>query len=205
MSSLATENTPQIPPNNNDSAVPYKPNAESTKGQFPMVGGQLKTLRLVDTGMGQNQMEDWGEIWYEFNGSLMLHNEEIFDWGMENSTHRRFSGETEYRIIIPAQVARWKKRTSIFDDGPPHVFEPPNDIQIQDCVLHFKTPNTPEDEFPLDWTYLEMQAPHQPTRDFFADSQMSYSAMNDRYLTQIVPEVPPLIPPLPFASFKLRF
>ena len=200
MSSLAADNTLHIPPNNNDSAVPYKPGAESTKGQFPMVGGQLKNLRLVDTGWGQNQMEDSGEIWYEFSGSLMLREKEIFDW--RAGTHGNYDDtETEYRIIVPAQIARWRTRISKDTDD----FEEPNDIQIQDCVIHYKTPNAPEGEFPLDWTYLEMQAPHQPTIDFFADSQMSYSAGNGRYLTQIVPEVPPLHPPLPFASFKLRF
>lgn len=204
MSSLATDNTPQIQPNNNDSAVPYKPGAVPTKGQFPMVGGQLKTLRLVDTGWGQNQLEDRGEIWYEFSGSLMLRDEEIFDWRADDGPHGNYGDtETEYRIIVPAQTARWRTRTSKFDDE----FEENHDIQIQDCVIHYKTPNTPEDEFPLDWTYLEMQAPHQPTIAFFADANMNYSAGNDRYLTQIVPEVPPINPPLPLASelVKLRF
>ena len=204
MSSLATDNTPQVPPNNNDSAVPYKPGAAKTNAQFPTVGGQLKNLRLVDTGWGQNQMEDWGEIWYEFSGSLMLRDEEIFDWRVEDGPHGNYGDtETEYRIIVPAQTARWKQRTSKDADD----FEEPNDIQIQDCVIHYKTPNAPEGEYPLDWTRAEIPSLDQNTIDFFADSQMSYSAGNDRYLTQIVPEVPPLNPPLPLASelVKLRF
>jgi len=204
MSSLATDNTPQIPPNNNDSAVPYKPGAESTKGQFPTVGGQLKNLRLVDTGWGHNQLEDWGEIWYEFSGSLMLRDEEIFDWRADDGPHGNYGDtETEYRIIVPAQTARWRHRISKDADD----FEEPNDIQIQDCVIHYKTPNAPEGEYPLDWTRVEIPSLDQDTIDFFADSQMSYSAGNDRYLTQIVPEVPPLNPPLPLSSelVKLRF
>ena len=194
MSSIAT--------NNNDSAVPYKPGAAPTKDQFPTVGGQLKNLRLVDTGWGNNQLEDWGEVWYEFSGSLMLRDEEIFDWRADDSAHGNYGDpETEYRIIVPAQTARWRHRISKDEDE----FEDPVDLQIQDCVIHYKTPNPGEDEYPLDWTRIEVPSGDQQTIDFFADSQMSYSAGTDRTLTQIVPVVPPLHPPLPFASFKLRF
>ena len=204
MASLVTDDTPQIPPNNNDSAVPYKPGAAKTNAQFPTVGGQLKNLRLVDTGSGNNQLEDWGEMWYEFSGSLMLRDEEIFDWSVEDSPHGNYADpETEYRIIVPAQTARWKHRLSKDED----LFEEPHDVQIQDCVIHYKTPNPSVNGFPPDWTYIVMPTPDQTTLDFFADSQMSYSAANDRYLTQIRPAVPPLHPPLPLQSelIKLRF
>ena len=220
MSSLIAGNNDSCrpyPPGGNKAAVPYKPGAAKTFHQFPYVNGEQKNFRLVDSGGGNGQLEDNGEWHIDFAATLWDGRYEIWDWDNEHNKRFEYTGDYlarrgNYRLIIPAQTIRKRKKISqVVEDNS---FEEEKIFQCQPCVIYQKGGE-------YDWTTItfENQAErYYQTRDemirryeanrqtiqFFAFINLYYTAINYRYLQQFRPTVPSLHPPLPLRRYELN-